>query len=110
MGYGRRRSWKRHDGRKGRARPKLAIIGAISLATGILLINFVADVRSSDPASWIGVITLIAGVFMLLFSMSKRNQLRFARGIDTVKEMFKAPCQCCKCQNCGRNHNHWTHD
>jgi hypothetical protein len=98
------------DGKRGKARPKLALAGAVVLAMGIFLIYFVVDVRNFDPASQIGFAATIAGGLMLLFSMIRRNQLRVAKGMDVVRDVFKDQCQCCKCQNCGRNHNHWTHD
>lgn len=110
MDYKRRRHWQGKNNRKGRARPKLALAGAILLAVGILLIFYVADVRNFDSITGIGGICILAGTLMLIFSMSRRNQKRFVKGIDTAREAFKDQCQCCKCQNCGRNHNHWTHD
>lgn len=111
MGFRRRNnSWRKHNERKDRARPKLALIGAITLTIGILLIFYVADVRNFDYATMIGGVSILAGTLMLLLSLSKRNQIRLAKGMDKVGEAFKDQCQCCKCQNCGRNHNHWTHD
>lgn len=112
MGYGRRRNWKgdRRDDRHGRARPKLAITGAIVLVIGILLIFYVADVKQFDYATMIGGLFLVVGTMMLLLSMSKRKQGQFVKGMDVARGIFKESCQCCKCQNCGRSHNHWTHD
>lgn len=114
MGYGRpRKNWKsdrRNDGRRGRARPRLALAGAATLATGILLIFYVADVRSFDHATLIGVLAVFAGAIMLPLSLNRKNQKRFVKGMDMAGDLFKERCQCCKCQNCGRDHNHWTHD
>lgn len=111
-----RRNRYRDDRRKGKARPKLAIAGAISLAIGALLIHYIGvpTLRSEDDMNNLGLIGeligVMAGTGMLLFSLSKRNQIRFAKGMDRVSEAFKDNCNCCKCTNCGRNHKHWTHD
>lgn len=117
MGFKKRRN-NRHNNykRKGRARPKLAVIGAISLIIGILLIHYVgvpelrADRMSDNPALIAGFFGVVGGVLMLLLSLSKRNQIRVGKGMDAAKKAFEDDCMCCKCQNCDRNHNHWTHD
>lgn len=93
----------------GRARPKLALAGAIVLAAGILLINYFVGIRNMDYAMG-SAFLVTAGVVMLFFSLKKGHQIRLSRGMDRAAKAFKDPCQCCKCQNCGRNHNHWTHD
>jgi UDP-N-acetylmuramyl pentapeptide phosphotransferase/UDP-N-acetylglucosamine-1-phosphate transferase len=111
MGFGRsrRRNLGRDDERKGKARPKLALAGGIVLAIGILLSMYGVNTRNLYIVVGCGL-TVTAGILMLLFSLSKRNQIRFVRGIDRTAEAFKEPCHCCKCTNCDRNHNHWTHD
>ena len=93
----------------GGARPKLALVGAIVLASGILLIMYGANIRNWDVGGW-GFPIVMAGTMMLLFSLSRRNQIRLSKGLGKTANVFKDQCQCCKCQNCGRNHNHWTHD
>ena len=30
--------------------------------------------------------------------------------VDILKALGTENCMCCKCQNCDRSHNHWTHD
>jgi hypothetical protein len=126
MRFGKRRNWKRHDNRdnnyktKGGARPKLAIVGAITLVIGALLVHYYgvplaySNRNLDNPYLIGGFICVIAGTLMLLFSLSKRNQKRVSRGMDGVvdgfQKMTRERCQCCKCQNCGRSHNHWTHD
>ena len=93
----------------GRARPKLALAGAIVLAIGILLIMYWVDIGNMNFA--LGSAFLVsAGVVMMFFSLKKSHQIRLSRGMDKAAKAFKDQCQCCKCQNCGRNHNHWTHD
>ena len=115
MGFGRRsrrRNWKkerRDDGREGRSRPKLALVGGIILTIGIFVVMYGTNIRNLDIGVG-GGFAVMAGTLMLLFSLSKRNQIRFAKGIERTKKVFEDPCQCCKCTNCGRNHNHWTHD
>lgn len=113
MGFGRKRSWKgerRDDNRKGKSRPKLVLIGVIILAIGILLILYVADVRNFDYVTMIGGISILVGTMLSLFSMGRRNQIRLVKIIDAIRRIFRESCQCCKCNNCGKNHNHWTHD
>jgi len=47
---------------------------------------------------------MIAGIAMIF-------QGRFLKGMKKVgKDLNRGVCNCCKCTNCGRNHNHWTHD
>jgi len=58
----------------------------------------------------VGFLGVVGGTLMLLFSLSKRNQIKVANGIESGKKVFEDDCQCCKCTNCGSNHNHWTHD
>ena len=103
--------------RKGNARPKLAIVGAVSLVIGILLVHYVgvptiySEGKFDDnPALIAGFLGIVGGVLMLLFSLSKRKQGQLASGMEAVGKAFEDYCQCCKCQNCGQNHNHWTHD
>ena len=117
MGFKRRRHNNRHNKRKGSARPKLAVVGAFALVIGILLIHYVGTPTlysqgkfDDNPALIAGFLGVIGGVIMLLLSLSKRNQNRFAKGMETARKVFEDNCMCCKCQNCDRNHNHWTHD
>ena len=110
MGFG---SSRRHnfdlDGKKGKASPKLALAGAIVLAIGILLINYWVGIRNIDYAMW-SIFLVTAGVVMLLLSMNRRQKRAYAKGVEHLRKAFEDDCQCCKCQNCGRSHNHWTHD
>lgn len=69
-----------------------------------------ADRMADNPALIAGMIGVVGGMVMLLFSLSKKNQIRVSNGIDATRKAFEDDCQCCKCQNCGRDHNHWTHD
>lgn len=110
MGYDRRR-WKdrRNNDGRGRARPKLAIVGAILLAIGILFILYFGNLRNYDLMVF-GGLGIVPGMVLLFLSLSKRNQVRVGKGMDAVSKAFRDSCQCCKCQNCGRNHNHWVHD
>jgi len=121
MGFKKRRNNRHnnhnrnHNKRKGRARPKLAVVGAISLVIGILLVHYVgvpelrADRMSDNPALIAGFLGIVAGVVMLGLSLSKRNQIRLSNGMDAVGKAFEPDCNCCRCTNCDRNHNHWTH-
>ncbi|RDJ31124.1 MAG: hypothetical protein DWQ18_03940 [Crenarchaeota archaeon] len=111
MGYGRKpRRHSNRDYRKGRAKPKLAVIGAIVLGIGILVMLYGSSFVDFEKRMLIGVATIPTGVIMLLLSMRKKDQIRFAKGMERASDVFKDDCQCCKCQNCGRDHNHWVHD
>lgn len=121
MGFKKRQNnrynnYNKHNKRRGDARPKLAVVGAISLIIGILLVHYVGvpalrvDSMSDNPGLIAGFLGIVAGVVMLGLSLSKRNQIRLSDGMDAVGKALEPDCMCCKCQNCDRNHNHWTHD
>ena len=113
MVFGRRNKRREDYGTKGKARPKLALVGAIFITPAILFFIFV-----NGPVDWEILIPVIIsgmiGTVMLLSSMSRRNQSRFSKGLDTIgrgiNSGLKDQCNCCKCTNCDRYHNHWTHD
>ena len=105
----RRKEMMSKNERKGKARPKITLVGAIILAIGILVVMSGGNVMNFNIMMG-GMFTVTVGTVMLLLSLSRRNQVKFVKGMNRVKETFKDDCQCCKCQNCGRNHNHWTHD
>lgn len=44
-----------------------------------------------------------------LNGMRYRLDPRLARVEEEYDENMD-DCNCCKCNNCGLNHNHWTHD
>ena len=120
MGFGKRSKRNYRDNnykKKGRARPKLAVIGAISLAIGILLVHFIgiptmySEGKFDDNhALTAGMIGIMAGVVMLLLSLSKKRQGQLASGMESISKALEPDCNCCKCNNCDMNHNHWTHD
>lgn len=112
MRFGRKRNNRRYEEksrRTGQSRPKLALVGAIVLTIGILLVMYGTNIRNLDIMMGGGFVVMVS-VILLLLSLSKRNQIRFAKGMKATSDAFKEPCHCCKCTNCGRNHNHWTHD
>jgi len=112
MRFGRRRNERRNDGnngRKGKARPKLALAGGIVFAIGALSVMYGVNIRNLDIGLGSAFVVSI-GTLMMLFSLSKRNQSRFRKGVKITSKIFQDPCHCCKCTNCGLNHNHWTHD
>ena len=84
MGFGRRRDWERNKGREGKSRPKLVLVGGIVLTIGILIL-FYGNIRDLYIALG-GVIAVIIGTLILLFSLSKRNKIRFERVIDLAVE------------------------
>ena len=58
-----------------------------------------------------GMVLFIAGLLTLFLSLNKRNQIKVGGVLDAVGDaLVKTNCMCCKCQNCDRYHNHWTHD
>ena len=99
---------------------KMRVGGLISLVVGFILIQYMAvpAIRTGNTVESIallaGIILLIAGPIILLLSLNKRNQQKVGKGLDllggAIREAAKSNCMCCKCTNCDRYHNHWTHD
>ena len=75
---------KENKGREGKSRPKLVLVGGIVLTIGILIL-FYGNIRDLYIALG-GVIAVIIGTLILLFSLSKRNKIRFERVIDLAVE------------------------
>lgn len=101
MGFGKRRNWKNRVNnykQKGRARPKLTLIGIISLVVGSLLVYYVgiplaqSSKNMDNPYLAAGIVGMVAGMLMILFSLSKRNQSRVSKGINAVGKAFKEKC------------------
>ena len=107
---------------------KMKIGGIILSIVGILLLHYIGIpgllTNGIHNVSMIESIVLVAGFFliiggllMLFLSLNKGNQIKLADGLDKsgkgivgiLGDIFKERCLCCDCQNCGKNHNHWTH-
>ena len=99
---------------------KMRVGGLISLVVGLILIQYMAApaIRTGNTVEGIallsGMVLFIAGLLTLFLSLNKRNRIKVGKGIDavagTINEITTSNCMCCKCQNCDRYHNHWTHD
>ncbi len=75
--------------------------GLIIILIGMLIAIFDAGIQRTEIGTyWLPVVLL--GVAVIVFSLKKSTKRKIANVLD--------PCQCCKCTNCGRNHNHWVHD
>lgn len=107
MGFGRRKkdyNRNNHYKKKMNFKTKIRIVGVIVMALAFV-VAYVDDNTKRDLATHqkyfaIMIIMIIAGMAMIL-------QRKLLIGL---KNISKPNCQCCKCQNCGRNHNHWVHD
>jgi len=66
------------------------------------LLSLYAWYSGNIDVGYAGIAIAMVGFLIVFFSLSKRNRIKVANALD--------PCQCCKCTNCGENHNHWTHD
>jgi len=74
------------------------IIGIFVLSVAFLVIHYtnVDNTASRQQGMLIFFGLIIIGFVMIV-------QLK------GLKNLAKSNCQCCDCQNCDRNHNHWTH-
>ena len=70
----------------------------------------------------LGLVLAVVGLVILLLNKDTHSQTFLISlaliiiGIVLIagKRIFDPPppppCNCCKCTNCGSNHNHWTHN
>ena len=120
MGFKRRKKNYRNYNQKKKDgfHPKRAISGAILLAIAIGAVLYVPAGNILGNFVLLGAIMAmcIAGTLLLLFSPNRKGQDKISRGIGKVgggignalaKSMEGG--KCCRCTNCGRDHNHWTH-
>jgi len=100
MGYGRRKkNYNQNNGprKKISIKTKIRIVGVIILMTGFLFGTKIEQGSVDFQQNLLIFFGLmIVGVVMII-------QLKGLKNLATPN------CQCCDCQNCGRNHNHWTH-
>lgn len=96
------------------------MIGVFVLCIGYFSIGYfsigysVENRLIEEPIFLVGGVVGIGGVMgiggvLILTSFSKNTQRKIFHGLEFIKKMFEDDCQCCKCQNCGLNHNHYTH-
>ena len=87
-----------------RFKTKIRVAGVILMALAFVVAyiddNTKRDLSTHQTYFAVMTVMIIAGMAMIL-------QRKLLIGL---KNMSKSNCQCCKCQNCGRNHNHWVHD
>ena len=96
----RNKRYKHHNNRKRKKMsPKtiVRIIGAI-----VLMVGFLFGIKiEQGSADFQENLLIFFGLIIVGFVMIV--QLRGLKILGTPN------CQCCDCQNCGRDHNHWTH-
>jgi uncharacterized membrane protein YedE/YeeE len=84
----------------------IRIIGVFVLLSSFLITFGINSKTFPIPALYYALSfgLMIAGIAMIF-------QGRFLKGMKKVgKDLDRGICNCCKCTNCDRNHNHWTHD
>lgn len=106
MGFGKRkRNYKNNNHKKKmNFKTKIRIIGVILMALAFVVAyvddNTKRDLPTHQTYFVIMIVLIISGMAMIL-----QKKLWIA-----LKNLNKSVCKCCKCQNCGQNHNHWVHD
>lgn len=112
MGFGRRRNWRSRDrveGKKRNVRLIVAIIGSVVVFIGFVFALHGTNTTNIDTVL-IGFSLVMVGFLIAFYSLKKKDRKGFVDKVDSIGKIFKEPCHCCKCTNCDRNHNHWTHD
>lgn len=101
MGFGRRkRDYKNNQyKKKTKLKTKIQYVGIILVIIGFAISIY--DLKYPTPQTLPYVIGLIV-IGMIMIGQKKL--------LNGLKNMAKESCNCCMCTNCGRNHNHWTHD
>ena len=106
MGFGKNNKGNNFK-KKGKLKTQIRLLGV-----GIAIIGFLVslyDLQNNNLAAHqqnmiISVGLVVIGMIMIL-------QKKLLIGLkNTVSNMNTPRCNCCKCTNCYRNHNHWTHD
>ena len=107
MGFGRRNKKRnnRDDGyrKKRKLKTTIRLCGVIVVMIGFIIALY--DLKNPDSAAHQQYFLISIGLIVIGMAMILQRKLA-----DGLKNMSKERCQCCKCTNCGRNHNHWTHD
>jgi hypothetical protein len=103
MGFSRRnkKRYPRDDGyrKKRKLKTTIRLVGMIVVIIGFLVGLY--DLKNQDSPAHQQYFLISIGLIVIGMAMILQGGL---------KKIFKTPCQCCKCTNCGRDHNHWTHD
>ena len=98
MGFGRK---------KMKTKTLIRIIGAFLMINAFLVLLYGAN--NKDFGNQLVYPLLTFGLFIIGLAMiMQRKFLVMMKNIG--KDLNKGRCNCCKCTNCSRNHNHWTHD
>lgn len=107
MEFGRRNKKRnnRDDGyrKKRKLKTTIRLFGVIVLIIGFMIALY--DLKNPDLATHQQYFLFSIGFIVIGMAMILQRRL-----LVGLKNMAKERCQCCKCTNCGRNHNHWTHD
>ncbi|MBS3925132.1 MAG: hypothetical protein KGZ34_00340 [Nitrosarchaeum sp.] len=102
MGFGRRkRSHNKNNQykKKIKLKTKIQFVGIILVAIGFIISLY--DLKYPNSQT----LPVVIGLIVIGMAMILQKKLW-----DGLKNMAKEHCNCCMCTNCGRNHNHWTHD
>ena len=107
MGFGRRNKKRHYNDDRYRKKIKLKttvrLVGVIFVIIGFMVSLY--DLK--NPNSALHQQYFLISIGLIVIGMVMILQRKFVEGL---KNMGKKPCHCCKCTNCDRNHDHWTHD
>lgn len=101
MGFGKRSKRNYRDSnyrKKKNLKKQVQIVGIIFVIIGFLISLY--DLKYNLPQS----LPFVIGFIVIGMAMILQRKL-----LEVLKESFKEQCNCCKCTNCGRDHNHWVH-
>ena len=107
MRFGRRNK-KRHysdDGyrKKIKLKTTVRLVGVLFVMIGFLVSFY--DLKNPNSAFHQQYFLITIGFIVIGMIMILQKKV-----LEGLKNMGKETCHCCKCTNCGRDHNHWTHD
>ena len=109
MGFGKGKRWKNNH-RDNTYRKKMGIKTKIRLAgVAVVIVGFMIALYddSKKPELAVHQQLFLISIGMIIIGMAMVLQRKLLEGL---KNASKPRCNCCKCTNCGRGHNHWTHD
>src|SRR3972149_2200368 len=90
--------------KKMKTKTLIRIIGAFLMINAFLVLLYGAN--NKDFGNQLVYPLLTFGLFIIGLAMiMQRKFLVMMKNVG--KDLNKGRCNCCKCTNCSRNHNHW---
>lgn len=102
MGFGRNRRWKNNKNnpykKKMKLKAKVMLLGVIFVMAGFLVGIYADSEKNLNRANHQQYFAISIGLIIIGMAMILQ------------KKLLEKRCNCCKCTNCDRGHDHWTHD